>query len=66
MLTPYRDGFTIAKPYKRTFPVFVVIIASILFRCRGAPLHVIVSDFTSNLTENDRSISRFIRSVSQH
>ena len=24
-------GFTIAKPYKRTFPVFVVIIVSILF-----------------------------------
>ena len=31
MPTPYRDGFTIAKPYKRTFPVFVVIIVSILF-----------------------------------
>ena len=29
--TPYRDGFTIAKPYKHTFPVFVVIIVSILF-----------------------------------
>ena len=38
----------------------------ILFRCRGVPLHTIVSDFTSNLTENDRSISRFIRNVSQH
>ena len=38
----------------------------ILFRCRGVPLHAIVSDFTSNLTENDRSISRFIRNVSQH
>ena len=38
----------------------------ILFRCRGVPLHVIVFDFTSNLTENDRSISRFIRNVSQH
>ena len=37
----------------------------ILFRCRGVPLHVIVSDFTSNLTENDRSISRFIRELSQ-
>ena len=65
MPTPYRDGFTIAKPYKRTFPVFVVIIVYfILFRCRGVPLHAIVSDFTSNLTENDRSISRFIRNVS--
>ena len=31
MPTPYQDGFTIAKPYKRTFPVFVVIIVSILF-----------------------------------
>ena len=31
MPTPYRDGFTIAKLYKRTFPVFVVIIVSILF-----------------------------------
>ena len=31
MPTPYRDGFTIAKPYKRTFPAFVVIIVSILF-----------------------------------
>ena len=31
MPTPYRDGFTIAKPYRRTFPVFVVIIVSILF-----------------------------------
>ena len=31
MPTPYRDGFRIAKPYKRTFPVFVVIIVSILF-----------------------------------
>ena len=29
--TPYRDGFTIAKPYRRTFPVFVIIIVSILF-----------------------------------
>ena len=29
--TPYQDGFTIAKPYKRTFPVFVVIIVFILF-----------------------------------
>ena len=38
----------------------------ILFRCRGVPLHAIVSDFTSNLTENDRSISRFIRNISQH
>ena len=38
----------------------------ILFRCRGVPLHAIVSDFTSNLTENDRSISRFIHNVSQH
>ena len=38
----------------------------ILFRCRGVPLHAIVSDFTSSLTENDRSISRFIRNVSQH
>ena len=38
----------------------------ILFCCRGAPLHVIVFDFMSNLTENDRSISRFIRDVSQH
>ena len=68
MPTPYRDGFTIAKPYKRTFPFFVVIIVSIfiLFRCRGVPLHAIVSDFTSNLAENDRSISRFICNVSQH
>ena len=38
----------------------------ILFRCCGVPLNAIVSDFTSNLTENDRSISRFIRDVSQH
>ena len=38
----------------------------ILFRCRSVPLDVIVSDFTSNLTENDRFISRFIRDVSQH
>ena len=37
----------------------------ILFRCRSVPLHVIVSDFTSNLTENDRSISRFIRELPQ-
>ena len=37
----------------------------ILFRCRGVPMHAIVSDFTSNLTENDRSISRFIRELSQ-
>ena len=38
----------------------------ILFRCRGVPLHAIVSDFMSNLTKNDRSISRFIHNVSQH
>ena len=38
----------------------------ILFPCRGVPLHAIVSDFTSNLTENDHSISRFIRNISQH
>ena len=38
----------------------------ILFRCRGVPLHAIVSDFMSNLTENDRSISCFIHNVSQH
>ena len=62
--TPYRVGFTMAKPYKRAFSVFVVII--VLFRCRGVPLHAIVSDFMSNLTENDRSISRFIRDVSRH
>ena len=31
MPTPYRDGFTIAKLYKRTFPVFVLVIVSILF-----------------------------------
>ena len=31
----------------------------------GIPLHVIVSDFTSNLTKNDRSIFRFIRELSQ-
>ena len=37
----------------------------ILFRCRGIPLHAIVSDFTSNLTENNRFISRFIPNVSQ-
>ena len=37
----------------------------ILFRCRSVPLHAIVSDFTSNLTENDRSISRFIRELPQ-
>ena len=29
--TPYRDAFTIAKPYKRIFQVFVVTIVSILF-----------------------------------
>ena len=38
----------------------------ISFRCRSAPLHAIVSDFTSNLTENNCSFSRFIRDVSQH
>ena len=38
----------------------------VLFRYRGVPLHAIVSDFTSNLTENDRSISRFIHNVSQY
>ena len=37
----------------------------ILFRWRSVPLHTIVSDFTSNLTENDRSISRFIRELPQ-
>ena len=37
----------------------------ILFHCCGVLLHVIVSDFTSNLTENDRSISHFIRELSQ-
>ena len=33
----------------------------ILFRCRGVPLHVIISSFTSNLTENDRYVSQFIQ-----
>ena len=37
----------------------------ILFCCRGVPLNAIVSDFTSNLTENDRFISLFIRELSQ-
>ena len=37
----------------------------ILFRCRGVPLHAIVSDFTSNLTDNNRSISCFIRELLQ-
>ena len=37
----------------------------ILFHCCGVPLHVIVFDFTSNLTENNRSISHFIRKLSQ-
>lgn len=32
----------------------------ILFRCRGIPLHAITSSFTSNLTENDRTVSQFI------
>ena len=37
----------------------------ILFRGCGVPLHVIVSDFTSNLTENDGCISRLICELSQ-
>ena len=37
----------------------------ILFRCRGVPMHTIVSDFTSNLTGNNSSISRFICELSQ-
>ena len=43
----------------------LLCVLYILFRCRGVPLHAIVSDFTSKLTENDRSISRFIRELSQ-
>ena len=35
----------------------------VLFRCRGVPLRAIVSDFTSNLSENDRCVSRFIRDL---
>ena len=66
--TPYRVGFTIAKPYKRTFSSFCghYCVYFILLCCRGVPSHAIVSDFISNLTENGRSISRFIRDVSQH
>ena len=35
----------------------------VLFRCRGVPLRAIVSDFTSNLSENDCCVSRFIRNL---
>ena len=54
---PYRVGFTITKSYKRIIPDFCghYCVYFILFRCRGVPLHAIVSDFTSNLAENDRS-----------
>ena len=35
----------------------------VLFRCRGVPLRAIVSDFTSNLSENDHCVSHFIRNL---
>ena len=35
----------------------------VLFRCRGVPLRAIVSDFTSNLSENDCCVSCFIRDL---
>ena len=34
-----------------------------IFPCRGVPLHAIVSDFTSNLSENYCCVSRFIRDL---
>ena len=37
----------------------------ILFRCRGKSLHRIVHNFSSNLTENDRCVTRFIQSLRQ-
>ena len=38
-------------------------IYHILFRCRGFSMRTIVSHFSSNLTENDRRISQFIRNL---
>ena len=35
----------------------------ILFRCRNISLHAMLSAFTSNLTENDRRVSAFIREM---
>ena len=32
----------------------------LLFRCRGVPLHAIVSPFTANLYDNDRRVTDFI------
>ena len=65
--TPYRDGFTSQNLTSVLFQfLWSLCVYFILFRCRGVPLHAIVSDFTSNLTKNDRSISRFIRNISQH
>ena len=57
------------KTLQAYFPVFAVTIAFILsYFVVAAHLCIcvaIVSDFTSNLTENDRFISRFIRNLSQ-
>ena len=73
-LESYMDAYSLSewiynrKTLKAYFSSFCghYCVYFILFRCRCIPLHVIVSDFIPNLTENDRSISHFIRDVSQH
>ena len=43
--------------------MFVVTIMFIIFRCGGIPMCTIISVFTTNLTENDRRVTRFIRDL---
>ena len=38
----------------------------VLLRCRGVSLRSITSHFSSNLSENDRRIARFIRNLYNH
>ena len=73
-LKSYMDTYSLSgwiynrKTLKAYFSSFCghYCVYFISFRCCGVSLHAIVSDFTSNLTENDRSISRFIHDISQH
>ena len=38
----------------------------VLFRCRGVSLRSVTSHFSSNLSENDHRIARFIRNLYNH
>ena len=55
---------TIQSPFSNVCGHYSVYL--ILFRCHGITLPFVVFVFISNLTENDRRISQFIRDLPKH